>query len=338
MYDSIPTILTPKELLDHALGRASKIEKPDRDPIWRSRKTAQARVDATKDLVVGFIERTVKAFPQLGRLESYERELVDVLVGVGRLQKALGRLSGTAPLVERLATQAVRKIKRSKTPDAVGQAQRAFVGRVSSIVDGLGAPLAFLAEARAVFQRLPDIAPGDTNIVVAGYPNVGKSSLVARLTRAHPEVAAYPYTTKNVDVGHFAEPGKRPWQARRFQVIDTPGLLDKPPAERNGIEKQAALALAYLADVILFLFDPTESCGWPREDQERLLASVRKEFSEVPVLVVENKADLDSPSMGGALRVSCKTGQGIEELRQRVVEVVPKDRFAELLGAPDAKN
>ena len=103
---------------------------------------------------------------------------------------------------------------------------------------------------------------------IVGLPNVGKSNLVTVLSTAEPEIAPYPFTTKGVIVGHIEDD----W--RKYQIVDTPGLLDRTFDERNAIEKQAVLALRYLTDVILFVIDPSESCGFSLEVQEKLLSNI----------------------------------------------------------------
>ncbi|NIU67002.1 MAG: GTP-binding protein, partial [Actinobacteria bacterium] len=92
--------------------------------------------------------------------------------------------------------------------------------------------------ARNDLRDLPDIRPDEPTVVVAGYPNVGKSSFVNAVTRASNRVAEYPFTTTGVQIGHVER------DRIRYQLVDTPGLLDRPPAERNAIERQAASALA----------------------------------------------------------------------------------------------
>jgi len=78
----------------------------------------------------------------------------------------------------------------------------------------------------------------------------------------------------------------------KVQVMDTPGLLDRPLTDRNPIEKQAIIAIKHLARVILFILDPTETCGYPYDYQLRVLAEIRKEFKDIPIVVALNKIDL----------------------------------------------
>src|SRR5258708_33285069 len=59
---------------------------------------------------------------------------------------------------------------------------------------------------------------GAGTAVLLGGPNAGKSQLLARLTRATPEVAPYPFTT------HTALPGMMPWEDVSVQLVDTPPI------------------------------------------------------------------------------------------------------------------
>lgn len=123
-------------------------------------------------------------------------------------------------------------------------------------------------------------------VVVAGYPNVGKSSFIRLVSTAEPEIAAYPFTTKGIIVGH-RDVGK----GERVQFIDTPGVLERPADERNPIERQAVSAIINTADVMLFILDASEHCGYALDDQIRLQDEIRR-LVDVPVVTVANKADL----------------------------------------------
>jgi len=143
--------------------------------------------------------------------------------------------------------------------------------------------------------------------VVAGYPNVGKSSFVRAASTGRPKVADYPFTTKGVSLGHFDR------GIHRYQILDTPGLLDRPMDQRNKMERQAIAALAHLANGVLFLLDPSETCGYPLEDQRRLLEEVRTLFPGVPLVVAATKSDLDGAPLD-EIRVSAVTGAGVAEV------------------------
>ncbi|MCK4996656.1 MAG: 50S ribosome-binding GTPase, partial [Thermoplasmatales archaeon] len=112
-------------------------------------------------------------------------------------------------------------------------------------------------------------------------------------------------------VGHIER--KEKYVIKRFQIIDTPGLLDRPFSKRNDIEKQALSALSTLANIIVFVIDATETCGYSLKDQLNLLSQVKKMFSDSSFIIVENKADLKKTDTK-YLKISGKTGEGIDNL------------------------
>ena len=205
-----------------------------------------------------------------------------------------------------------RKVKGSSDAAGVAGARKAFYGRASSVVNQIGANLEFLNEARNFIVKMPTIDPDGKTIVIAGYPNVGKSYILKRISTGQPGIASYPFTTKGINIGHL-ESGYE-----RYQVIDTPGLLDRPLEERNDIELKAVLAIRHLATVILFVLDPSEYCGYHMDAQLHLLDAVRESF-DAPVLVVENKVDL-LHSESENMKVSAETGEGLDELVEALIK------------------
>jgi|GEM_PF-3444684 Predicted GTPase len=103
---------------------------------------------------------------------------------------------------------------------------------MADIMDEIEDDLIEIGQVRDQLKTLPDIRPDESAIVVAGYPNVGKSSFVNYLTNARNEIEYYPFTTKAVQVGHFEH------NHIHYQIVDTPGVLDRPDEERNGIESR----------------------------------------------------------------------------------------------------
>ncbi len=91
--------------------------------------------------------------------------------------------------------------------------------------------------------------------------------------------------------------------------MDTPGVLERPADERNPIERQAVSAIINTADVVLFILDASEHCGYTLDDQVRLLEEVRG-FVDVPVVAVANKADIRG--IEGCPAMSTLTGEGVE--------------------------
>lgn len=303
----IPTVLSANEVLDKAFRRAARTTATGRTKLERTRKAAIAKVSAVADTIDTTLERYVRSVPSLERLHPFYRELVDLLCGVGALRKHLGAIDWCRKRVRAMARTSVRSIVRAPSLREISSARQEAFGRISSLVHQVSKDLDAIAEARVKLRRLPSVDPDLPTIVVAGSPNVGKSQLVRSVSTARPKVAAYPFTTLEVSVGFFER------RHDRYQILDTPGLLDRPMSERNPFERRAVNALRHLADVIIFLVDPTGTCGYPLEVQERLLASLRESFPDVPLLAVDNKADFAAPPTGRR-RISALNGDGVADL------------------------
>lgn len=303
----IPTVLSAQEVLDKALRRATRATGKGRTREEKARRASVAKLTSVADTVDSTLKAYVDAVPSLENLPDFPRELVDLLVGVGHLKHDLGAIDWCRTQVVRICRHAAREAGRAATPEDAVRIRKAAYGRTASLIERIAPNLESLAKARHKLIRVPAIDPALPTIVVAGYPNVGKSQFVRAVSSGKPKVAPYPFTTQGLSVGHIDR------RYERYLVIDTPGLLDRPMEARNEIERQAILALRHLADVIVFLFDPTETCGYPMEMQEHLLAEVREAFPGIPILEVENKADL-MRFPGGRHKASALTGEGCAEV------------------------
>lgn len=107
-----------------------------------------------------------------------------------------------------------------------------------------------------------------------------------KITRAEVDVQPYAFTTKSLFVGHTD------YNYLRWQVIDTPGILDHSLEERNIIEMQAITALAHLRACVLYVMDPSEHCGYSFEAQMKLFNDIKPLFANKPFLIVLNKSDI----------------------------------------------
>ncbi|MDD4750069.1 MAG: 50S ribosome-binding GTPase, partial [Methanosarcinaceae archaeon] len=229
----------------------------------------------------------------------------------------LGSVDWASRKIHEIAREYVGKMREVENPEPV---RKEAFGRLASIIKAINKDLIFLNKARNTQRKLPDVREEPT-IVVAGYPNVGKSSFVSKITGASPEIAAYPFTTKGVSIGHFFR------DKIRYQVMDTPGLLDRPMSERNSIELQAISAINHLDAVLLFIIDPSESCGYEIEAQKRLLTEIKTLF-EMPMLVVSNKADRPEfkDLEGIDQNISTVTGEGIKEVLEKLIRLIPEPK------------
>lgn len=96
----------------------------------------------------------------------------------------------------------------------------------------------------------------------------------------------YPFTTQSLYVGHTD------YNYVRWQVIDSPGILDHSLEQRNTIEMQSITALAHLKACIMFFIDISETCGYTIKQQVSLFKNIKPLFTNKPVLLVFTKIDL----------------------------------------------
>jgi nucleolar GTP-binding protein len=223
--------------------------------------------------------------------------------------------------MRRLLQEEEQRLSTLSTEEEFGDLVRRTYGRLASYLQEIDPDLERLHEIVRFRRARPEVLPGVPSVVVAGFPNVGKSSLVARLSSAKPEVAPYAFTTRAIVVGH-TDLG-----FDRLQVVDTPGVLGRA-ARSNEAEQEALAVVGTQPTIILFVLDPTGSSGYPLADQELLLERWKAEFPNVPILPVETKADMVRTG-SGRLAVSSISGEGIEELRQQI-----QQRLAHIPRAP----
>jgi GTP-binding protein len=199
------------------------------------------------------------------------------------------------------------------------------------------------AEADWIELRLKLLA----DVGLVGLPNAGKSSLLGRLTRAAPKVADYPFTTISPVLGTIEG------EDRQAVVADIPGLIE-------GAAEGAGLGHEFLAHVercamLVHLVDVAPMEGDPVADYETVRAELEAHgagLERLPELVVLSKRDLLPPEeveaaveewrkrLGndslGVLAVSSATGEGLDELRQRILAELPE--VAPLPAAADVPD
>ncbi|MEM4681104.1 MAG: GTPase [Acidilobaceae archaeon] len=168
---------------------------------------------------------------------------------------------------------------------------REGIGRTLSLFKRCKKALLLLKNLVVYLSGLPSIDVSSPLVIVAGAPNVGKSTFVRAVSTGKPEIANYPFTTKNVTLGH------RVVEGFKVQFIDTPGLLDRPIEQMNKIEKKAIAALSKLMGGVLFLLDPTPNAHLSISAQKSLLENMKKIIGEKPLFIAINKLDEADPEL-----------------------------------------
>ncbi len=184
------------------------------------------------------------------------------------------------------------------------------------------------------------------DVGLVGYPNVGKSTLISRISAARPKIADYPFTTLQPNLGVVAVGDAK--NEISFVVADIPGLIE-------GAHTGAGLGTQFLRHIertrlLVHLVDVSDSSGRPdvAKDVEVImgeLSSFGAHLEDKPMIMAASKIDAVNKDKLAALKRYCKkhklklyeisavTGKGIEELKYAMADEVQKFRERELKEA-----
>lgn len=167
------------------------------------------------------------------------------------------------------------------------------------------------------------------DVGLVGYPNAGKSSLLAALSRANPAIADYPFTTLSPILGVVEDPERD----RRFTLADIPGIIEGA-SEGKGLGLEFLRHISRTRTLIYVLAADRD----PVTELEHLQAELRSydpSMLESAALIALNKADLVDADLAGmveddlarfglpVLRVSAQSGEGLARLKQTIFDVLP---------------
>ena len=169
------------------------------------------------------------------------------------------------------------------------------------------------------------------DVGLVGYPNAGKSSLLAALSNARPRVADYPFTTLHPQLGTVERSG--PSGVERLTMADIPGIIEDAHLGRGlGLDFLRHIARTRL---LVYLLDASDDPVATLDALQHELRAYDPALVDRPALVALNKIDLIEEAEARAaeaeatafglplVRLSVLTGSGLDEVRQAVFELLP---------------
>lgn len=321
-FKKIAPIPGATEMIDIILTRTQRKTPTVIHPgynITRIRNFYMRKVKFTQQSVDEKLSAMLADFPRLDDIHPFYADLMNILYDRDHFKLALGQVNTAKHLISGISKDYLRLMKYGDSLYRCKQLKRAALGRMCTVIKKLTAALGYLEEVRKHISRLPALDPNTRTLLLTGYPNVGKSSFMNKVTRADVEVQPYAFTTKALYVGHMDH------RFLRWQVVDTPGILDRPLEERNTIEMQAITALAHLQCCVLYFLDISEQCGYPLDQQLKLFESIRPLFANKQVMMVANKTDVIPYES-----LSAKVRAKIEEVAKNAgAELMPMSNISE---------
>ena len=297
--------------------------------LLRMRKLFSNKVLRARNEYCDRLQRALSDFPKVDVLPPFYAALVSVLYDKDAFKVALGALARTQGVLERAATNFLKLLRYADAPFACKRLKTAALGQMSKAVRRLKEPLSFLEQVRKHLSRLPRVDLQVPSAVLCGAPNVGKSTLLRRLTGAQTEVEAYPFTTKALFRGmlRVAE-GEH---TGIYQLLDSPGLLDRPFVERNAVEMQTVAALGHLSGVVVFLLDGSGLNALDTEGQLKLFEELAPLFAEKQKVFLITKTDVRSSAAFSAAEQEALRKTVEKHCVSKVVECSPETPLSDLV-------
>jgi nucleolar GTP-binding protein len=352
-FKEIKTVPPATQLVDIVLSRTNRKTPTIVHPgfkITRIRSFYMRKVKYCQTTYGEKFGKMLEEFPKIDDIHPFYADLCNVLYDRDHYKLALGQVSTTKKIIDNIAKDYVKMMKFSDSLYKCKMLKRAALGRMCTAVKRLKGSLSYLEEVRQHLGRLPSINPATRTLILTGYPNVGKSSFMNIITNANVDVQPYAFTTKSLFVGHLD------YNYVRWQVIDTPGILDHPLEDRNTIEMTAITALAHLPAAVLFFVDISEMCGYPLATQVALFHAIKPLFRNRPLLILLNKTDLRKLSElspeeqkllesmkegdGGVqfFETSCATKAGVDGARAKACDLLLDKRVSTKVGQGKADS
>jgi nucleolar GTP-binding protein len=318
MFKSIPLLRTD-EIINKAFSRTSKIvlkQRGSRSALFKKREFEM--VSRSAEIIIASLQKILDRYPRFSELDRFTVEMIKIVIDVDELWTELAAIRQTINSIVKVKNNSLKKIEKEKDKVKIVALRKDAYGKYASLLRNLDPISASLNNKREKMKEIPPISADDYTVVIAGYPNVGKSTILSKLTISKPKIAAYPFTTTGINIGNFI------FKYQVIKLIDTPGVLDRPLLKRNEIERKAISAIAYLANILIFVIDASDSRKYTIEEQLSLYSEVRELFP-MPTILVQNKLDVSEETVDADIKVSAVEGTGIDKLKDMLIDMISKD-------------
>ncbi len=267
-FQYIPPLEKPDTILDLAFKKArerSNSKKISGNYQNKIRTKELIKLDVITSTLVDRFEKIIEVFPKQRDLPYFYSELMNLTLDPIHLRYVIKTLDNAKRTIKKIHKSYASAIGTSEDRVFIQAQSTQFYGRVASIIKGTKLAFKTLDHYRHILRTYPDIKEMFT-VCIYGFPNVGKSTLLNTLTTSKAKIAPYAFTTTTINVGYTTLDNKK------IQLLDVPGTLNR--TKHNVIESQAELAVSELASAIIYVFDLTETCGYPLTDQIALYHKV----------------------------------------------------------------
>lgn len=333
--DKIPPVENIEEYLNFTIEKANhqvkELKRLSRGttPVARRKETTIYIISTIKKKLLSQFNKITASFPNPETFSEFTKSLISCFIDIRILRKAIDRVNGLKTVIPKIERDIKLKIQKSHDVKEINDLKRIYIGKLYSLSRKNYPVFENLETIRINLKKVPVIDESLYTVAIAGFPNVGKSSLLKKMTKSNVEINNYPFTTKQLMIGKI----KQGYQ--EIQLIDAPGILNRN--KTNIIEQQAIIVTKKLADMIVYVFDLTES--YPIDDQIKLYKRIKRK-TDKKLIVYLSKTDILNANKVKEFAKKYKNSYlDSEELKEKIISEFKKNRILRIKDKiSEAKN
>jgi nucleolar GTP-binding protein len=248
-----------------------------------------ARMQMTYDIIISKTNFIRELLHLLDNLHPFFWELIVIEYDRDEIRKAIRCVAKARRLASSFWEKYRFILMGAESPRELRRIGSEARGRMLSLIKRCRKSLELLRSLVVFLSNLPAVNPELPTVIVAGAPSTGKSTFISQASRARPRVSPFPFTTKSIHIGHL------PLDNVTIQLIDTPGLLDRPLEEMNYIERKAIAALRNIQGPVLLLVDVSPAAVLNIKTQFKILNIIKLLNKNIYIMI--NKIDSADPEL-----------------------------------------
>ncbi|MDP8002874.1 MAG: GTPase [Caldisphaera sp.] len=242
-------------------------------------------IELTYNIINSKTIQAIKLGKILEKIHPFYWGLIEINFDKKEIVKSINCIKKARKNAKEIWINYRNNVLAADNPKEIKIVAREARGRMLSYIKRCSKSLEYLKNLIIFLNDLPGIMVNRKTIIVSGPPNAGKSTFVSNVSSAKPEIASYPFTTKKIIIGHYKTGNEL------IQIIDTPGLLDRPLDQMNKVERQAISALKFLDGIVLFILDPAEGAYMDIKNQVDIIKEIKDLIANKQIYIVINKID-----------------------------------------------
>ena len=113
MFKEVPLILSAPDIIERSIKKSSKIQKTDKNPHYKKKKTIIARTESFSNNIISSLEQYVKKFPSINNLPTFYQDIIDIKIDINKLKKSLGAVDWARKTCQMIYSKQSKSLKKT---------------------------------------------------------------------------------------------------------------------------------------------------------------------------------------------------------------------------------